>query len=169
MKPRRLVRATTFSVSCPRATVKTWTTPTPAPQAAPDLPARRGGELIHSCLLEDRQDVAGRVFEPRDVRASIVGEASCDSLVVGDPRVVLELDALSGQLVESLVDVVDGKIEDGVRRGLVIVLRGDKDPVADFQPETRRNLLELHAQRVSVVGFCRHQVVDSTAAECLLY
>src|SRR5260370_7079528 len=141
MKPRRLVRATTFSISCSRATVKTWTTPTPAPQAAPDLPARRGGELIHSCLLEDRQDVAGRVFEPRDVRASIVGEAACDSLVVRDPRVVLELDALPGQLVESLVDVVDGKIEDRVGRGLVIVLRVDQNPLADFPPNPPRNLL----------------------------
>src|SRR3981081_681113 len=122
MKPRRLVRATTFSINCSRATVKTCTAPT----------AWRGGELVPSCLLEDRQDVACGVFEPGDVRASIVGEAPCDSLVVRDPRVMLELDALSGQLVDSLVDAVDWKIEDRVRRGLVILLRVDQDPVADF-------------------------------------
>src|SRR5712692_7399532 len=103
MKPRRLVKATTFSISWSRATVKTWTSPPGRRKRRPTSP--RGGEVNNSqpsSLLEDGEDVAGRVLEPGDVRAAIVGKASSHPFLVGDAAVVLELDAFGGQLVYGL-------------------------------------------------------------------
>src|SRR5512145_1318746 len=72
---------------------------------------------ITSCLFDHRQDVAGRVFEPRDVRAATAEDAP----LVGPEGlflVALEPDAGSGQLVHRPVDVIDGEVEDGeCRRG----------------------------------------------------
>src|SRR6267143_1540752 len=98
MKPRRFVSATTFSISCSRLTVTLARYSPPGEPAAragrpphvvgrrvcklltphparplrgrADLPTAWGGESFASSLLEDGEDVAGRVLEPGYVRAS---------------------------------------------------------------------------------------------------
>src|SRR6266508_6014571 len=54
MKPRRLVSATTLSMTCSRGTVKT---PSPPGSFAADLPTRWGGELLSSDphLVQERE------------------------------------------------------------------------------------------------------------------
>src|ERR1700730_15368796 len=100
MKPRRLVRATTFSINCSRGTgIASPGCPHPDP-----LPLAR--ERGTSLSLQDGQDVARRVLEPGDIRTSIVGKAARDPFVVRDALVVLELDAFSDELVDRFIDVV---------------------------------------------------------------
>src|SRR5215471_10377454 len=78
-------------------------------------------------LLDDREDVARRVLEPRDERAA----PAVDALGV-DEVVVLELDAPRGELVDRRLDVGDGEVEDRERRGRVLGALGvdDRVPVA---------------------------------------
>src|SRR6267154_119067 len=141
MKPRRLVRATTFSINCSRATVRS------------------------GLCLQDGEDVAGRVFEPRDVRAPVVRKAPSDAFLVRYPAVVLERDAFGDQLVHGLIDVLDRKVEHRVRRGLVILLGIDQDAVSDLQPDAGRALLDRESQRLSVELPGHVEVVDGKAAE----
>src|ERR1700682_2985049 len=68
-----------------------------------------------SALLNDGEDVARRIFEPRDRRPDLAE----DALLV-DTGVALEPDAARGELIHRRLDVVDREVEDRVgRRGVV--------------------------------------------------
>src|SRR5216684_3060607 len=150
MKPRRFESATTFSMSWSRGTVKLapysppggeakckLDTPHPASplRGLADLPTRWGGEICKldpphtvgrrksqsgSPLLKDGEDVARRVLEPGNVRASACRRASSNPPCVCQLAVMLELDAGSGQFIHGLVDVVDREVENRIRRGHVV-------------------------------------------------
>src|ERR1700693_1482422 len=140
MKPRRLVRATTFSINWSRATVR-------------------------SAFLQDRDYVARWVFEPCDVRAPVMGDASGDSFFVGQAVVLLEIDAFALQLADRLVDVVDAEVQHRIRRWFVGRLWVDQDPVSDLQAQTGWNLFELHAERFAVELLGNVEGVDRKNAE----
>src|SRR5229473_1438633 len=164
MKPRRLVRATTFSMSWSRGTV---ILPRPSPRPSP-LNGERGSPLLSSQtspFLEDRDYVAGWVFEPRYVWASVVADSSGDALHVGQALVVLEHDALAGQLAHCLVDVFDAEVEHRVRRGFVVRFWIDEDAVSDLQHQAGGYLLERKSQCLAIELLGRVEVVDRETAE----
>src|SRR5260370_13686214 len=73
-------------------------------------------------LLEDGEDVAGRILEPGDVRASTCRGAAGNAARVGQLPVVLEFDACGGPLINSSVDFVDREVEDFVPRPHMVAL-----------------------------------------------
>src|SRR5918994_6163406 len=101
------------------------------PQSAWATPGSRMVEGCHGSplgLLQHRQDVAGRILEPRDRRAIAARDAAL--VLPGFLAVVLECHACREQLVDGSLDVVDREVEGRVGRRLVIVLRVDQHPSA---------------------------------------
>src|SRR5216684_5038088 len=159
MKPRRLVRATTFSINWSRGTV---ILPRPSPRPSP---ASRERGVGLSPFLQDRNDVSRGVFEPRYVWASVVADSSGDALRVGQALVVLEHDALAGQLAHCLVDVFDAEVEHRVRRRFVVRFWIDEDAVSDLQHQAGGYLLERKSQRLAIELLGRVEVVHRETAE----
>src|ERR1700674_2818219 len=94
MKPRRLVRATTFSISWSRGIVKTYPIPPPGRRKRrPTSPA--SGEETFSPFFQEGEEVSGRVLEPRYVWALACGNAASNTFLVGQFFVLLELDAFT--------------------------------------------------------------------------
>src|SRR5713226_1363414 len=81
--------------------------------------------------------------------------ASSDAFFIGHVVVVLEFDALGGQLVDGLVDVVDGEIQDRVCRWNVIGLGVDVDGVwaGDLQLQGTGRFVDLESKRLAIELF----------------
>src|ERR1700674_1393770 len=163
MKPRRLVSATTLSISWSRGTV---ILPRPSPRPSPA--SRKRGELL-SRVLQDRDYVAGRVFEPGDVWPFVAGNSSGDAFLVRHSLVVLELDAFAFQLADRFLDVVDSEVEHRVGRGDVGVPFGvDQDSRTDLQHQAGGDRVHLDAERLAIKLFRRIDVVDRETTERVL-
>src|SRR6266436_6533453 len=85
-------------------------------------------------LFEHRQEIAGRVFKPRDLRTLAAENPLfvCHQVafIVG-----LEMHALPGQVVYSLLNVGDRKIQDGEGGWSMVLLRIHQDgrPASDME------------------------------------
>src|SRR6266542_3955149 len=77
---------------------------------------------MNRSLFDHGQDVAGRVLEPRNLRAPSTEHALRVRLEVG-LVVELEAHASSGELAHRSFDVVHGKVEDCERRRNMVGLR----------------------------------------------
>jgi hypothetical protein len=120
-----------------------------------------------SGLFEHREDVSRGILEPRDVRtAAAAGDAP---VVLRHAFVPLELHACAGQLVDGLLDVLDGEVEDRERRRLVVVLRihEHRCPSAEPQLEPGRVLLDRQPERSAVELLRPVEVVDREAGKRL--
>ena len=84
-----------------------------------------------SALLEDSEEIAGGIFEPRNVRAHIHLPAAHDALRI-TIGVVLKLNAASGELIHRYINVIHHEVQDGKRGRLVIVLGVRKDRPTSF-------------------------------------
>src|ERR687887_575752 len=123
-----------------------------------------------SAVLDDGQDVAGRVLEPGDLGAA--GGAHDPLLVLGEAVVALEANPPRGQLVDGLVDVVDREVEDrvGGRREVGAEVHHDVAAAARLHLQhavLRVRLADPQAERLPVERPGRLQVVDREAAVCL--
>src|SRR5712692_3633597 len=172
MKPRRFVSATTFSINWSRGTVKSrlprWPLSCSTPLSLTLSPAGRGDCYPESALLEDAEDVTGRVLEPGDVRTSTCRCAAGDTFGIRQLAVVLELGAFADQSIHRLVDVVDGEVEDRVGRGNVVGLGVNKKGVSsrNLQAQALRTLFDIEAKRSAVKLFRHSEVVHRKTAEC---
>ncbi len=75
--------------------------------------------------LNHGKEIAGRVFKPRDIWLFVVFGSAKDAFLVGFHLAFerLELNAKSGQFIDSLVDVANRKIKDRECRRLMIRFR----------------------------------------------
>src|SRR6266849_10173576 len=171
MKPRRFVSATTFSINWSRGTVKSrlprWPLSCSTPRSLTLSPAGRGDCYPESALLEDAEDVAGRVLEPGDVRPATCRCAAGDAFCIRQLAVVLELDAFADQSIHRSVDVVDGEVEDRVGRGDVVGFGVNEGGVSsrNLQAQALRTLFDIEAKRSAVKLFRHSEVVHRKTAE----
>src|SRR6266849_5834337 len=171
MKPRRFVSATTFSINWSRGTVKLGChSPAGATASRLSRPPHTVGRRVQfspSALLQDAEDVTGRVLEPGDVRTSTCRCAAGDTFGIRQLAVVLELDAFADQSIHRLVDVVDGEVEDRVGRGNVVGLGVNKKGVSsrNLQAQALRTLFDIEAKRSAVKLFRHSEVVHRKTAE----
>ena len=89
---------------------------------------------LGSLLLEHGQDIAGGVFKPRDLRTPAAENPLfvCHQVAF---IVRLEMHATPGQLVYSLLNVVDRKIQDSEGGWSMVLLRIHQDvrPASEMQ------------------------------------
>src|SRR5712692_5897636 len=144
MKPRRLVSATTFSISWSRWTVK-------------------GG----LGALQDGEYVAERILEPCNVRAATRRSAPGNASFIRQLAVVLELDAFGHQVIHGALDVIDWKVEDRVCGRNVVGLGVNEHAVSagDLQPQALLVLLYIKPKGLAVKLLRRGQVGDRKTAE----
>jgi rod shape-determining protein MreB len=117
-------------------------------------------------LLEDGEDVPGRVLEPRDVWTLVSADAF---LVLADALVPLELRAAGDQFVDRGVDVVNLEVEDRVSGWRVVRLRVHNCVATASQVQREESVLLRDSQpeclAVELLG--RSQIVDGEPAERL--
>src|ERR1700730_11531656 len=105
-----------------------------------------------SPLLDDRQDVPGRVLEPGDVRASILRPAAQNAFLIllGTIVVTLESDAPIREIIDRRIDVIDPEVQDSECVWLVITLGVGKDATATGQVEPHPHpvILDSQSQRL---------------------
>src|SRR4029453_80286 len=130
------------------------------------MPYRVRPTGVRLCLLQHRQDVAGGILEPGDVRAAVLGQAAHPPLLVlGAPA--------AAQPVDGRVDVIDLEVEDGVVGGGVVGLAVD-ERVAALGVLQREQVvllvehLDADAERLAIELAGLGDVVDGEAAECLV-
>jgi ABC-type transport system involved in multi-copper enzyme maturation permease subunit len=124
-------------------------------------------DALFQSLLDDRQDVARRVLEPRDVRAAAAVDAP---LVLLYAVVALEAHAALREFVHRCLDVTDREVQDGERRRLVsAALRvDDRVPAAaEVQGEDAVALGRAQPERLAVELLRARHVIDRESAECL--
>jgi hypothetical protein len=96
--------------------------------------------------------------------------AAVDAAVIGvEVLVPLDRHAPDGQLVNGLVDVVHGEVEDGERPWRVVGLGIDQDALVTGEAEHEGTALLGHpqAQRLAVERHCRGKVIHGEAPEGL--
>src|SRR6266702_3785265 len=98
----------------------------------------RSVSLVWCCysflLFKHRQEIAGRVFKPRDLRTPAAENPLfvCHQVAF---MVGLELHAIPGQVVYSLLNVGDRKIQDseGGWRMVLLRIHQDLSPASDME------------------------------------
>src|SRR6266849_1117734 len=111
-----------------------------------------------SPLLDDRQDVPGRVLEPGDVRAPVLRPAAQNAFLIllGTIVVTLEADASAREIIDRRIDVINSKVQDGERRWLVITLGIGKHGTApgQMEPHPHAVIIDFQSQRLGVELLC---------------
>src|SRR6266851_8355598 len=125
-----------------------------------------------SPLLDDRQHVPGRVLEPGDVRASILGPPAQNAFLILLWTIVVALKprATACEVIHRRIDVIDHEIQDGERRRLVIPLGIHKHCAAARQLKSRPHavIFDFQSQRLCIEFPRGWQIGHRKAAErCL--
>src|SRR4029453_324212 len=138
------------------------------------MPYRVRPTGVRLCLLQHRQDVAGGILEPGDVRAAVLRQAAHHALLVlGHPLGALELPPGGAQPGEGRVDVIDLEVEDRVVGGGVVGLAVDERVAALGVVQREQGVLlvehlDADAERLAIELAGLGDVVDGEAAECLV-
>jgi len=97
--------------------------------------SRRPRDDLALSYFQHGKDVPGRVLEPGDVWALLVGNAARNTAFIRQVVILLERNTFASQCSDRVLNIVDGKIENGVGCGRVVGFWVDENLAACRQME----------------------------------